>query len=132
MKTLAATLAIGVAAVSFAGGAQAGDGWRWHNGGGYYHDGWRGDAVGAGIAGFAAGAVIGGALAGPAYYPAPYYYGPAPVYVEPAPVYVAPSRVVVYEPWSPRWVEYCGSRYRTFDPRTGYFIGNGGVRRFCR
>lgn len=136
VQTLAATLALGVAALSFAGSAQAGDDWRWHRGGGWYHDDWRGDAVGAGVLGFGVGAVVGGALAAPAYYPEPYYYAPAPVYVAPryapAPVYVAPSPVVVYEPWTPRWVHYCEVRYRTFDPGTGYFIGNGGVRRFCR
>ena len=57
--------------------------YRHYNGRYYYHRhrGWgAGPAVGAGIAGFAAGAIIGGALARPHYYePAP-YYAPAPYY----------------------------------------------------
>jgi hypothetical protein len=134
-KTLAATLAIGAAAVCAAGNADAG--WRYYPGG-YYHGGYgccAGAAVGAGIVGFAAGAVVGSALAAPTYYPEP-YYAPAPVYVAPAPAYVPAPVVttapVVYQAWTPAWVHYCTVRYRSFNPRTGYFVASGGGRRFCR
>jgi hypothetical protein len=35
-------------------------------------------------------------------------------------------------PWSPAWYDYCSSRYRSFDPRTGYFLGYDGQYHFCR
>jgi len=60
-----------------------------------------GAAVAAGIGGFAAGAIIGSALA-----PRPYYYGPA---YQPAPVYVAPEPVMCIERrevWSDRYQAY--------------------------
>ncbi|SHF26518.1 BA14K-like protein [Kaistia soli DSM 19436] len=34
--------------------------------------------------------------------------------------------------WTREWYAYCGQRYRSFDPNTGYFIASGGVRKFCR
>jgi hypothetical protein len=61
----------------------------------------NGTAVAAGIGGFAAGAIIGSALA-----PRPYYYGP--VY-QPAPVYVAPEPAMCIERrevWSDRYQGY--------------------------
>lgn len=33
---------------------------------------------------------------------------------------------------SPAWVNYCYSRYKTFDVHSGTFIGNDGYRHFCR
>ena len=64
-----------------------------------------GAAVAAGIGGFAAGAILGSALA-----PRPYYYGPppAPVY-SPAPVYVEPEPAMCLERrevWSDRHQAY--------------------------
>lgn len=44
----------------------------------------------------------------------------------PAPVYGAP------EPWTPAWYDYCHSKYRSFDPRTGMFLAYSGEYRFCR
>lgn len=66
---------------------------------------WRGRTAAAAGIGFAAGAVLGAAVASPRYYGSPYgyygspyssygYYEPAPTYYESyesAPVYVAPS-----------------------------------------
>lgn len=49
-------------------------------------------------------------------------------YYEP-PVVVYRGR---YEPWSPEWYAYCSRRYRSFNPRTGYFLGYDGVYHFCR
>lgn len=36
------------------------------------------------------------------------------------------------EPWSPAWYDYCGSKYRSFNPKTGYFTTYGGDKKFCR
>jgi hypothetical protein len=103
---IAATAAIGLAALTPAGPAEAG----------------RGSAVGAGLAGFGIGAILGGALA-----PREVYVVPPP---PPPPVYYGP---VVYGPpaWTPAWFDYCG-RYPGFDPRTGYYVGPGGRPYFCR
>jgi hypothetical protein len=82
----------------------------------------HGSAVGAGLAGFGIGAIIGSALT-----PREVYVVPPP---PPPPVYYGP---VVYGPpaWSPAWYDYCG-RYPGFDPRTGYYVGPGGRPYFCR
>jgi len=42
-----------------------------------------------------------------------------------------PSRAS-YEPWSPEWYDYCESRYRSFNSRTGYFTTNSGRQKFCQ
>jgi hypothetical protein len=88
-----------------------------------------GDAAALGIFGFAAGAIVGNALAGPRVYyapppPPPVYYAPAPVYV--APVYAAPPA------WSPDWYAYCSSVHVSFDSRSGTYVGVDGYRYFCR
>jgi hypothetical protein len=74
-------VAIGVAALLLTAPAQAGNG----------------SAVGAGLAGFGIGAIVGSALAPQAVYVAP---PPPPVYYAPPPpvVYAAPPPVVVYGP----------------------------------
>ena len=79
---IAATAAIGLAALISAAPAEAG----------------RGSAVGAGLAGFGIGAILGSALS-----PREVYVVPPP----PPPVYYAP---VVYAPpaWTPAWYDYCG------------------------
>lgn len=82
---------------------------------GHRHYHWGGPAA-AGAIGFAAGAIVGGALAQPRY-----YYAPAP-----RTVYVG------VRPWSRRWYEYCADRYRSFDARSGTFLGHDGRRHFCR
>ncbi|MGU3495038.1 BA14K family protein [Xanthobacteraceae bacterium A53D] len=40
------------------------------------------------------------------------------------PVYVAPQ--------SSNWIAYCSRKYRSFDPRTGTFLGYDGRRHPCR
>ncbi len=80
----------------------------------YSHGRYRyddGAAVAAGVAGLAVGAILGGALAAPRQ--------PAYVYANPA-------------PWTPAWYRYCESRYRSFDPGSGTFLGYDGRRHFCR
>jgi len=83
--------------------------------------GWGGRGVGWGIgAGLLGGAIIGGALAAPYYYGAPYYppayYGPG---YYPAPAYGGDG------------VAYCARRYRSYDPASGTFLGNDGLRHPC-
>jgi hypothetical protein len=104
---IAATAVIGIAALMPVAPAEAG----------------HGSAVGAGLAGFGVGAILGSALA-----PREVYVVPPPP--PPPPVYYGP---VVYGPpaWTPAWYDYCG-RYPGFDPRTGYYVGPGGRPYFCR
>lgn len=35
-------------------------------------------------------------------------------------------------PWTAAWVDYCSSKYRTFNPDTGYYFYEPGKQRFCR
>jgi hypothetical protein len=112
MKTTAAAAALAIS--GFASGAPA-------------HAG-SNDAIIAGALGFGVGTLFGNATARPRYYaPAPVYVVPArPVYVEPAPVYYE------LEPWTPDWYAYCGSRYHSFDARSGTYVDFNGYRRMCR
>lgn len=80
--------------------------WGW---GGYYDNGY----FATGLLGLAAGALIGSALT------QPYYYAAPPVRYS----YVA---------WSPEWYSYCASKYRSFNPNTGYYLAYSGKYRFCR
>lgn len=93
-------------------------GWRgrgghyWGRGYGYrggYYRGGNGGAVAAGvIGGLALGAVIAGAAAAP---PAAYYAPPPP-----------PGD----------WYAYCASKYRSFDPASGTYLGYDGLRHPCQ
>lgn len=89
---------------------------RGYYGGRGYRRGPSGGAIAGGvIGGLALGALAGAAIAGsqPAY-----GYGPgAPV----GNVYGA----------DPAWVEYCASKYRSFDPRTGTYLARDGYRYPC-
>jgi hypothetical protein len=102
--------------VRYYGWHGGGYGWRGGWGRGYYGGGW---GVGAGIA---AGALIAGALAAPYYYGGGSYYA-SPYYYAPAPGYYA-------EPYDDG-VAYCMQRYRSYDPRSGTFLGNDGYRHPC-
>lgn len=140
-KVLAATTALALLATPFAATAESlhyGRSWggpgtplpgaRSH---GYYHGGYRyyprgsyryphgyyyyghrydnaGAAVAAGIAGLAVGTIIGSAASSPSTY---YYSG---------------------SPGSAAWYRYCASRYRSFDPRSGTYLGYDGYRHYCR
>ena len=104
--------------------AEAGGGRGYGNHGSYRGHGGRGyrgggNAVAAGIIGLGVGAIIGSALT------------PREVYVAPPPPRYAP---VAYgpQPWSPDWYSYCYSRYRSFNPNTGTFVGYDGYEHFCR
>jgi hypothetical protein len=96
------------------GGAQwNGNRGGWNRGGGYnrgYHPGYRrggsygwGPAAGA----FGAGVLLGGALA-----------APPPVYYEPQPAY-------------DDTVAYCMERFKSYDPRSGTYLGYDGLRHPC-
>lgn len=120
-KSIAAGLALTVAAVSMVGSAEARHR-RHHNN--------HGDAFAAGVFGFAAGAILSGAFAQPRYYYQPrrvYVAPPPPVLYSPAPVYYARP-----EPWTSEWYSNCSSRYRSFNPQTGYFLGFDGNYHFCQ
>ena len=83
-----------------------------------------GRGVGWGLgAGLLGGAIIGGALAAPYYYGAPYYYAPYPPSVYSPGYYPAPGYG--------GYAAYCASRYRSYDPVTGTFLGYDGARHPC-
>jgi hypothetical protein len=77
----------------------------------HYHRRGHGDAVAAGVAGLAVGAIVGSALSQPRYY-------------QPAPVYAAPA--------GGDWHAYCASKYRSYDVRSGTYLAYDGYRRPCR
>ncbi len=87
----------------------------------------HGDAIFAGVAGFAVGTFFGNATARPRYYyaPAPVYVAPPPVIYQPMPVYYAPA------PWTPEWYAYCARKYGSFDASSGTFLGFDGYRHIC-
>ena len=35
------------------------------------------------------------------------------------------------EPWSPEWFDYCRGRFRSFDSKSGTYLGYDGKRHFC-
>jgi hypothetical protein len=77
---------------------------RWHRRhhgyyrhGYYYRRGW-----GPALGGFAAGAIIGGALA------------------------------AQQAQGQQDWIEYCSAKYRSFDPASGTYLGYDGERHACR
>jgi BA14K-like protein len=88
--------------------------WRGHGGGGA-----------AAAAGLMTGLIIGGLVAAPHYYEEPYpYYRPYGYY---APGYAGP---IGYG--APGWEAYCVSRYRSFDPISGTYLGHDGRWHYCR
>jgi hypothetical protein len=140
------------------GGGYNGGYYGGYNGGGAFVAGLAGGLLGAAL--FAPPIYAAPVYGAPVYVePAPIYVQPAPIYVEPAPVYVdpyptgsafapgrrpysdypAPSPRVVtydeavggYEPWSQAWLDYCSAKFRSFDRRTGTYLGYDGKRHFC-
>ncbi|WP_051630543.1 hypothetical protein [Afifella pfennigii] len=80
----------------------------------YYRGYGYGGDVAAGIVGLGFGLALGSAIAQPRYY----HYRPAPAYGG------------VCRPWTPTWYARC-SRFKTFNPRTGYYFYKPGKQRFC-
>src|SRR6478736_10451554 len=105
-KTTVAGAAMAMTVLSLAAPAQAGNG----------------AAVGAGLAGFGIGAILGGALA------------PREVYVVPPPPPQVDYGPVVYglPPWTPGWYDYCARWYPRFAYQTGHFVVTNGEAVFCR
>lgn len=107
LKITAAITALAIGAASVMAATPADARWRHHRGGG----------GGAAIAGFAAGAILGGALAANRpYYGRPYYYGGSYAY---SPGYGGGA------------VQYCLSRFKSYDPRSGTYLGYDGYRHPC-
>jgi len=119
---------VGLTLLTLAAPAEAGRGRGYgnHGGhGGHYRHGYRGgggNAVAAGIIGLGVGAIIGSALTPRTVYVAP----PPPPRARYAPAAYGP------QPWSPDWYSYCYSRYRSFNPNSGTFVGYDGYEHFCR
>lgn len=86
--------------------------------------GWGGGAA----AGLAAGAIIGGIIASqrPYYYPYPGPYYASPDYY---PDYYGPRIYAAPYPGDP--VAYCMSRFRSYDPASGTYLGYDGFRHPC-
>jgi hypothetical protein len=112
IKIMAGVAALALAASSMLAVSSA-DARGWHHG---WHRG------GGAIAGFAAGAILGGLAAqGPYgyYYGSGYAYEPDYAY-EPGPGYVEGGDV-----------RYCMSRFKSYDPASGTFLGYDGLRHPC-
>jgi hypothetical protein len=115
IAALALVINAGVTEARYGGHGGGWHGGGWHGGGyrgGYYGGGW-------GWGGFAAGAVIGGLLA------APYYYGGGPYY------YYGGGPYYYYGPPAGSAVAYCLRRFKSFDPRSGTYLGYDGYRHPC-
>jgi hypothetical protein len=91
------------------------------------------DAVVGGALGLATGLIIGGAIANQPRYEERRVYVEPDYYPEPEPrvIYREPVVVPTYEPWTQSWYDYCAQRYRSFNPRTGTFVGYDGLEHFC-
>ena len=107
-----------------------GGGPHFGGGGGGWHGGYRHGGGGGFIPGAVAGAIIGGAIASApyGYYGSPGYYAPGyygdQYYDDDAPVVVAP-------PPGGDSVTYCMQTYRSYDPRSGTYLGFDGYRHPC-
>jgi len=95
----------------YPGGGYNGGGYRHHyrgGGGGF----WPGVAVGVGV-----GSTYG-------YYNSPSYYDDSYGYYDDSAVAAAP-------PSDDDAVAYCMQRYRSYDPASGTYLGNDGLRHPC-
>jgi hypothetical protein len=98
---------------------------------------WGGRGFGPGA--FVAGAILGGALLAPRFYgPRPYYYGGGPYYAPgyaPGPYYADPGYAdpgpYSADPTGGDPVTYCMQRFRSYDPRSGTYLGFDGYRHPC-
>ncbi|UZE46674.1 BA14K family protein [Rhodopseudomonas sp. P2A-2r] len=100
-------------------------------GGGYGGGGWHHRGGGGGfVPGLIAGGIIGGALAAPGgYYGNSYsYYGNGPYYGGP---YDDGGEVVEVAPSGGDDVAYCMQTYKSYNPRTGTYLGYDGLRHAC-
>jgi hypothetical protein len=108
------------------GGHGGGGGGHWGGGGWGGGHGWGGHGWGGG--GFVAGAILGGALAAPYYYGGGPYYGPG-AYYGPGPYYGDPGPYA--DPAGGDPVAFCLAHFRSYDPRSGTYLGFDGQRHPC-
>lgn len=97
------------------------------SGGDHYR---HGGNFGAGVAAGVAGAAIGGALASQAYYGGPGYYGGGPAYYDDQ-SYDDGGVVAEVPAAGGGDVAYCMQTYRSYDPRSGTYLGYDGYRHPC-
>lgn len=102
----------------------------------YYNNNPNWAGVGAG---FVAGAAVGvgaGLLINRPPPPPRVYYAPPPVvyYPAPAPAYYPPPPPPAYydRGWTEAHIEWCLTRYRSYNPATNTFIGYDGYQHQCR
>jgi hypothetical protein len=119
----------GGAPARFSGNPGGGGVYRGGGGGGNYA--YRRGGGGGFIPGAIAGAVIGGALASApyGYYGDPGYYAPGYYdngYYDPGTVAAVPDTGGGDDA-----VAYCMQTYRSYDPRSGTYLGNDGYRHPC-
>lgn len=112
-KITACVMALAIGALTVGATSADAQRWRGHH---HRHGGW---GWGAG-AGFAAGALLGGALASRPY------YGPGYRYYDVEPGYYA----AVPGP-GPDSVAYCAQRFKSYDPASGTYLGYDGLRHPC-
>jgi hypothetical protein len=117
-KITAGALAVALAIGSVATSATDASAQRWGHRGGWSHHRHGGWGWGAG-AGFAAGALLGGALASRPY------YGSGPGYYYDDPGYYAAA------PGGGRDDAYCSQRFKSYDPSSGTYLGYDGKRHPC-
>jgi hypothetical protein len=119
----------------FSGGGGGGPRFSGGGGGGWH----RGGGGGGFIPGAIAGAVIGGAIASQSGYPGYYgngYYGGSPYYGNSYGAYYgAPyddgGEVVEVAPAGGGDVDYCIQTYKSYDVRSGTYLGYDGLRHAC-
>jgi BA14K-like protein len=121
---------------------------HWHGGhGGWHGGGWRGGGWGGAAAGFAAGAIVGSAVGAGGYYYGPYGYGYGggygPDYAYGPGYAYGPAYDDSYAYDDSGYADggaamasgndasYCAQRYRSYNPRTGTYLGFDGQRHPC-
>jgi hypothetical protein len=101
-KSMATAAALTIAALAFAAPAEAKKKHHHH----HHHHGHHGHAAAVGVFGFAAGTMLGAALAQP-----------------------RPAPTVVY---GSDWVAYCSAKYKSYNPATNLYLGYDGYYHTCR
>jgi len=97
----------------------------YYRGWGYRGWGYRGGGLAAGLIG---SAIVGGIIAsqGPYYYGSPGYYGSLGYYG-----YGAPYGAYRAYPYAGSAVGYCLSRFKSYNPASGTYLGYDGRRHSC-
>lgn len=107
------------------GGAGVGGGYRggrYSGGGNWQGGGYHRHRHGGFYPGFVAGAAIGSAFASPYYYGYPYYYDDD---------YYDEGPAVQVVPGGGDSVAYCRQRFKSYDVRSGTYLGYDGQRHPC-